>query len=279
MSVVGIIILVTLLLILKLITQMAVVAEPVSAPAITETELNEQIESLENVRRDIRDEIAKLNPAAENPAPLIPLRDQIDALRTSITRIEGDVEKIEEAIKTAKERHEEMTNRPDAQLAMETEKSIQELQRLQDELKREIHEQAKQQHEFQAKQDDLNQQMTELERRLSQEVTHHIYAIPSKTTDKTPYLLIYGQGTITVLSQADPKGQSFTSRQAFFSWVSGRNKKTEYLVLYVRPSRFDEYENILDPLKKMGFDVGLQVLGEKTEIFLHSTESTAVDSP
>jgi hypothetical protein len=121
---------------------------------------------------------------------------------------------------------------------------------------------------MQAKIDNLKKQQADLDRQLAEGVTKKVFVTPHPSTDKTPYILIYGQGKITVLSQADPNGQSFTSRTAFFAWVAGRDRKTEYIVLYVRPSRFEEYESILTELRKLGFDVGLQVLGEKTEISL-----------
>ena len=267
MSVVGIIILVTLLLILKLITQ-KVVAEPVPRPEITESELNERINELEQARREIQDEITTLNQSQQNAAPFIPSRDQLDVIRSSVERLEQDVQTIEEDIQTVKEYHQEMADRPDATLAAEMEEKIRVLELLRNELHRKINDQKQQQQTLQTEIDDLQKQQAELDRRLAEEIVHRVYAMSSKATDKTPYLLIYGQGTISVISQADPKGQSFRSKQAFFSWVAGRDKKTEYLVLYVRPSRFDEYASILDQIKQLGFDVGLQVIGEKTEIFL-----------
>ena len=274
MSVVGIIILVILFLILKLITQVTV-AEPATIPEITEMELNERIESLENARREIQDEIVKLNQAKQNAAPHIPSLDQMNALRVSIARLEGDVEKIEMENKTAKEYHDEMTNRPDAKHLAETEESIRELEMMQSELQRETqelrsknNEQTKRQQELRTKQNDLQKQQAALERQLAEDVAKKVMVVPRKSTDKTPYLLIYGQGKITVLSHADPKGLSFTSRQAFFNWVQSRNPKTEYIVLYVKPSRFEEQKSILESLQKMGFETGLQVIGEKTEIVL-----------
>jgi hypothetical protein len=267
MSVVGTVILLMLFLILKLITQ-TVVAEPVSMPEITEAELVERVLLLEETRREIQDEITRLNQTFHTETLHIPSLDQIDAIRTSVERLEGDVQKMEEEIKTAKEHHAVMTNRPDARLVLEMEERIRLLEQLRDELKQRTADLTKQQQSLQAKRDDLTKQQTDLDRQLTTDVVRRVYAIPSKATDKTPWLLIYGQGTITALSQANPKGQSFSSRQAFFTWAATRNVKTEYLVLYVRPSRFEEYESVLDRLKQMGFDVGLQVLGEKTEIFL-----------
>ena len=265
-SVVGILVLVTLLLILKLVTQVA--AKPVSIPEITETELNERIQALEQNLQEIQDEILRLNQAIQNATPYLPTLDQVDALDASVERLEREVIAIEDEINTAKEYHYEMVNRPDAKLATEMEGRIRELDQLRNELSRKNSDLKRQKQNIQGRIDDLKKQQTDLDRQLEKEIVQRVYAIPSKSTDKTPYLLIYGQGTITVLSQAAPKGQSFRSRQAFFSWVGSRDKKTEYLVLYVRPSRFDEYESILDGLRQLGFDVGLQVIGEKTEISL-----------
>ena len=267
MAVVGVVILMVLLLILRIIMQTAA-AEPPPLPEITEEEIIERIESLEEARREIQDEIAKLKQAEQNAAPYIPSLDQIDALRTSIARLEGDIERIEADIKTAKERQEELNNRPEFKLMQEVERHIRELETLRDDLQRKNDEQTKQQQSLQSKIDELTKRQEALDRQLATDIAKRVFVTPHKTTDKTPHILIYGQGRITVLSQADPIGQSFTSRKAFFDWARSLNRRTEYIVLYVRPSRFEEYESVLDELKKMGFDTGLQVIGEKTEIAL-----------
>ncbi len=267
MSVVGIIILVTLLLILKLITQMAV-AESVPVPEITEAELNERIESLEQSRREIQDELARLNEARRDAIPVVPSVDQFDALQASIERLKADVQRADEDLQRAKERRDEINNRPDAKLAADLEKKIHELERFRDELERQSDEQKNQQQTLQAKIDALKNQQADLDRQLSEKVVNKVYATPNKSTDKSPILLVYGQGKINAMSQADPNGTEFVSRQVFYSWAKGKNRKTEYFVLYVRPSRFKDYESIIDELKGMGFEIGLQVIGEKTEIAL-----------
>ena len=266
MSVVGTIILVMLFLILKLITQAA--AKPSSLPVMTETELMKRIQALETNHQEIHDEILSLNQALLNQTPYVPSWEQVDILHSSVERLERDVVVIEEEIKTAQEYHREMVNRPDAGLAAEMEAKIRELKQWRDQLSRKNSDLKNQKQNLQSRNDDLKKQQTDLNLQLEKEVVQRVYAVPNKMTDKIPYLLIYGQGTIRVLSQADPDGQSFRSRQAFFTWVANRNQKTEYFVLYIRPSRFDEYASILDQLKQLGFDIGLQVIGENTEISL-----------
>ena len=267
MSVVGIIIMVTLLLILRLISQM-LTAEPAAPSEMTEAEWNQRIESLEQSRNEVQDEIVKLRQAKENEAPYIPSSEEIDALRTSVVRLEGDVEKIDEDIKAAKERQEELNNRPEFKLLQEIEERIRELETLRDGLRQQNDEETKLHQTLQTKIDELIKQQAALDRRLAEEIVKKVFVTPHQAANKTPYVLIYGQGKITVLSQADPGGQSFTSRKAFFDWAGNLDRKTEYIVLFVRPSRFEEHASILDELKKMGFDTGLQVIGEKTELVL-----------
>jgi len=50
--------------------------------------------------------------------------------------------------------------------------------------------------------------------------------------------------------------------------VSKRNYNTEHFVVYVRPSRFGQQDDIVKDLRARGFDVGLQVIGEKTNLSL-----------
>ena len=267
MSVVGIIILVSLLLILKLLVQVTLaVAETV--PEVSEAELNDRIESLEQTRREIQDEFARLNRMRQESIPDVPSQDQMESVQTSIERLDDEIIKLEETLKKSRQRRDDLNNRPDATIMKELEENIRKLKELLDKLREKNAELAKRQRTLQATLDDLTKQQADLDRQLSEHAVQKVYAIPSSSTNKTPYLLIYGQGTMTVLSQADPTGQSFTSVKAFYDWVAGRNKKTEYIVLYVRPSRFGKYEEILDELRRMGFDVGLQVIGEETEIAL-----------
>jgi len=267
MSVVGIIILVTLLLILKLISQMAV-AEPIEVPEITEAELNGRIESLEQNRREIESELARLNQAKQTETPYIPSLSQIDTLRASVERLKADTENIKEDIRKTQDRQNEINNNAAAKLIAELEKNISELEQQHTELQNQSSEQIQRQKDLQTTIGELKKQLAELDSQLSVEMAKKIFAIPNKATDKTPYILVYGQGPITVLSENDPMEQTFASTTAFLKWVDERDRKTEYIVLYVRPSRFGDYKNVLDGLKRREFDTGLQVLGEDTEITL-----------
>ena len=43
----------------------------------------------------------------------------------------------------------------------------------------------------------------------------------------------------------------------------------EHFVVYVRPSRFGQHDEIVKDLRARGFDVGLQVIGEKTSLSIN----------
>jgi myosin heavy subunit len=284
MSVVGIVILITLLLILKLVTQMSL-AEATPEPATASAkELEELIESLKPSLREIQDEIIALHEAQQKSQAWAPSPDQIDALQSMTERLETEIEEVRQLIENADKHTEELKKDQSLKLADEKEKHVQQLKEIlkqtekqckELEQQKEIQEKAKElqakekelqteEKELQAKERELRTKNMELDQKLAAETIPQLILSARKSSDKTPYILIYGGNRIEVLSIDGSAKKNFTSRSQFYSWANSCNKRTEYFVLFVRPSRFDRYEEVLGALKSKGFDIGLQVIGETT---------------
>jgi uncharacterized phage infection (PIP) family protein YhgE len=264
MSVVGIVILITLLLILKLITQMSL-AEPVPESTVSVQELTELIESLKSSLHEIQDEITVMYKKQQDSQVWTPTQDQIDALQMATERLEAEITEIMQTIENATKNLEQLKQNQSLKLAEEKEKQIKQLKELLEQLKTQNKELAQQQKELQTKEEELQQNNAELDKKLVAENIPQLHISSVKTTDKTPYVFIYGQNGIDVISIDGSVKKTFTSQKQFYSWADTCNQKTEYFVLFVRPSKFDRYEEVLGDLRLKGFDVGLQVIGETTQ--------------
>jgi hypothetical protein len=108
-----------------------------------------------------------------------------------------------------------------------------------------------------------------LDKQLAERSSLQIKVTVPKDTDKTAFLLDYGQGIINIVPTDGSQKQTFSSRTQFSNWVAKRNYQTEHFVVYVRPSRFGQHDEIVKDLRARGFDVGLQVIGEKTSLSLN----------
>jgi hypothetical protein len=272
MSVTGVVLLVVMLLILRIVTQ-STTAESIPLPEISEMEIYKQIESLEETRIKIQEEIARLSQFQRNATPYIPSLDEIDALQISIARLEGDIEKIDDDIKTVKNNQVDMKNRQDTGLLTDIEEknrilelSRNDLQRQNTILQNQINEETKREQALRTKLDALKKEQAELSRPLQVETPKTLFVEMHEATDKLPYIVVYGKDTLTVQTLTDSKKIMFPESKAFFDWVKGKDRETEYMVLFVKPSRFGDYESIIEELKKLDFDVGFQVINEKTEI-------------
>ncbi|MDR3182422.1 MAG: hypothetical protein LBT89_05775 [Planctomycetaceae bacterium] len=265
MSVVGVVILITLILILKLVTQ---TPQGEAVQEMSAAELAEQIKSLEQERREIQDEIAALRQARQNASAYVPSQEQIESLRSTENRLLSEIENLEKNIDAAEQQNEKLKNHPAARRSEEAGKHIEALQEQQAALEQKQKELKEQQTRLQAKLQGLKNKNTALDRKLAESVSQKVYVSAPQSTGKTPYVLIYGAGTITILSLSDLGEKKFSSKSAFYAWADNCNKNTEYFVLYIRPSRFEEYESVLETLKQKGFDVGLQVIGETTEFLI-----------
>jgi hypothetical protein len=142
-------------------------------------------------------------------------------------------------------------------------------------LKTKNYEETNQENELHAKFDGLRKKneylKDDLNRPLRRDTAKELLITLHEEPDKIPCILVYGEN-LTVYSQGEQSEKSFDQPQKFFEWVRTRDKAQEYVVLFVRPSRFEgraganDYTIILDKLYDMEFDVGLHVIDEKTKI-------------
>ena len=265
-SVVGVVLLITLILLLQLISQMS--AAPPS-PAITVRELRQQISDIQPVLAELQDSIAVLHRAREQSEIFTPSQDQTDALQSTVDRLETNVAIAEKRIEEIKKRIDELKNDPAIRRLSETEREIDELTDKIAEMQQQTKGITDDAAALQAKIQELKSKNTALDQQIASSAALQLKVTVPKDTDKTAFILDYGQGTITVIPTDGSANQRFSSRSQFANWVSRRDHDTEHFVVYVRPSRFGQHDDIIKDLRARGFDVGLQVIGERTNLSLN----------
>jgi hypothetical protein len=245
-------------------------AESVSKSTVSVQELTETIESLKLSLREIQDETAEMHKNKQESQVWLPTQDQIDALQSITERLDTEIEEIRQSIKNASQYFEELKQNRLLKLAKEKEKQIEQLKELLEQLKEKNTELTQQQKDLQTKENELQENNTELDKIIVTRDIPQLRISAQKISNKTPYILIYGQKGIDIISIDGLVKKFFSSRNMFNSWIKSCNKETEYFVLFVRPSKFDRYEEILNDLRLKEFDVGLQVIGETTEFSINN---------
>ena len=266
MSAVGVVVLVTLILLLQLVSQMS--ASPPS-PTTNVQELRERIASLQKILTEIQDSIAVLHRAREQSEIFTPSQDHTDALQSTVERLEANVAQTEKQIEEIKERIAQLQNNPAIQQLEATQEEIDKLSDRLDDLKQQTKDTTENFAELEEKVRELRAKNTALDQQLAQRAVPQLRITVPKDTDRTAFILDYGQGVINVIPVDGSPTQRFSTRSQFDAWIRGRNPVTEHFVVYVRPSRFGEHEAIVRSLRARGFDVGLQVIGEKTNLSLN----------
>jgi uncharacterized coiled-coil protein SlyX len=243
MSVVGIMILITLVLLLHLVSQMFA-APP--EPTITEEELRQRIASLKPIQAELRDSIAQMHRFREESEVFTPSQEEVDALQSAVTQLETDIALTEKAIEEIKKRIDELRNDPARRQLSEIQKEVK----------------------------TLTDKIAGLRPHAGQAGVQMRVVAPKKT-DKKAFIVDYGKGIITVIPADGSPKLTFPSADRFDAWVAERDPKKEHYVVYVRPSRFEEHNasgkhnRIVTNLRERGFDVGLQVIGEKAYLTLN----------
>ncbi|MDR0336821.1 MAG: hypothetical protein LBI18_07005 [Planctomycetaceae bacterium] len=263
MSVVGIVILITLLLILKLITQ-----NPPSSPAetISAQELQAQIESLNEELQKIQNEITQQHQTKLESVITPQTKNQIDALIATIKRLNAEYIELNKEIQNEKVRTETLKNNLKLQSSLHSENHIKQLKEQIDKLKIESDELSEQEKKLQEIIEELTSKNQKLKNEITTATPQQINVTIQKKQDKSAFLCLYDQNGLTILPTDTSSLQNFTSQSDFYQWVDSRNNSTEYFVIYFRPSRFGRYKEILDRIKAKGFDVGYQVIGETTNL-------------
>ena len=257
-TVVGVMLLIILILLLQLVSQMFA-APPV--PTMTEEEIKQQIEEIKPVLTELQDSIVELRHARDQSEVQTPSQEQIDAVRSTIDTLETDVAETEKKIEVIKKRIEDLQNNP----------AMPQLEKMEQDVEKLISELARQPKSIAVLQTEIRNLNTE-NTAQDQHVASRVKVIIRKDTNKTAYIVDYksvsGRDTITVHREDGSLAQTLSTQQGFFEWVDGqRNHNTDHFVVYVRPSRFSQYSRMIEVLRSMKFDVGLQVIGESTDLF------------
>ena len=260
-TVVGVMLLIILILLLQLISQMFA-APPV--PTMTEEEIKQQIEEVKPVLTKLENSIAELQLARERSEVRTPSQEEIDAVRSTIDQLKTNVAATDKRIEEIQKRIEELQNNP---VMPQLEKMEQEVVSL-NKQHAELTQQTGGITALQREERILSNQNTV----QNQQVANRVKTIVVNETNKTPLIVDFGgtvggRSPISVHREDGSQERTFSSQTDFFVWANGKNPSRDHFVIYVRPSRFGQERRVIEVLRTMKFEVGLQVIGEKTNLF------------
>lgn len=259
-SITGIMFLVVLLLLLFVITSRPRPPEPApesAAQPLTEklAELQHQLDQL--TRRDDAlqqrlAELRQLSPAAVE-ARLKELRQAVDDARRTNEAEDARQRRLATEAATLTLEHEELERRQQTVRNAES-VAAENLKRLTAELER--------------KEAEFNQRRRVME-----------YAV-DRTMPQVPALAEVGRDGVKVLLLSDRKihdfqvaGDGTAGVRRFLEWARTRKAAQEYFCVLVRPGGFRYAEDILDRLKTMGFERGLEILpNDEATIFVEGAK-------
>lgn len=273
MSVCGIMILIALLLILNLIVQSATDRAESTEPSLDE--LRAQIKSLETDRREIQDEIMELQQIRDITNKLLfSTEEGFESLQSSIARYHTEITELDKALNAEIIRTELLTKEDNSEVMAEKQKIIDDLQTIFEELKSINNQLTATNESLQSQLRNLQTELQELLQKnstLDQQIasanfkTDKIQFSQQQATDKSPMIVILGKSISVILLDTQDR-KEFQSDIQFTKWMETRNRNTEYFVMYIKPSRIDDYKFFIKILKDAGFDVGFDVMGEQTDI-------------
>jgi hypothetical protein len=266
MSVVGIVILITLLLILKLITQPPSSSPNHSAATVSARQLQQKIESLNSALQEIQKEITQQHQTKLESVVTPQIKNQIDAVIATTKRIDTECNKLNNEIQNEKKRTENLKNDLKIKSTFDSKKQIKQMKEQLDKLKIEKDELSKQEKQLQTTADELTLKNQQLDDEITAAVPPQLLVSIQKKADKKAFLCVYGQDGLEIIPTDGSIAKKFTSQSAFYNWLDSCNKSTDHFIIYFRPSRFGRYKEIVDRIKSKGFDIGYQVIGEKTNL-------------
>jgi hypothetical protein len=264
MSVVGIVILITLLLILKLIAQAT--SEPLTT-ALSAHELQEQIYSLQPVLTKIQSEISQQHQTKLETIITPQTRNQIDALLAINKRLEAECIELDKEIQEEKNHTEILKKDLKLKLLPDNESRIKEMTEQLKRLKIESEALSEQAKVLETSYEELALKKQELETTAATVVPHQLSITVQKRPNSTVFICVYGEKDgLTVIPTNGAAQKTFTSNSDFYNWLESRNSATDHFVIYFRPSRFSKYKELLSRMKSKGFTIGYQVIGETTNV-------------
>lgn len=251
-SVTGILILVTLFLVLSIAQTKNVV------------EAKDESETIEALKKQI--EAAKLKVATENAA----LTKMNDELKEIVTTAE-----IERRDRESKSKIELLQGRL-AQLNPML-KSLQEAKK---EIEAKVQANAERKSEIEKTSKQLTQIKVALEK-LSENKLVFLNVV--REAGKVPWIIEIHEKKVLVANYetlAEVKvfeGEIASLVKQVREWSTQRDKSTEYFVMVVHPDGIEQYSMLRRLFESEGFDVGVEILGEGSEVL--ATEGGATDAP
>lgn len=277
MSVVGIVILITLILILKLVTQISL-AESVPEPTVSVQELTELIESLKSSLREIQDETAEMYKKKQESQAWIPTQDQIDALQATTERFDFEITEIRQSIENATQHAEILKQNQSLKLVEEKQKQIKQLKELLEQLAEKNKELAQQQKDLQIKENQLKNKNNELDQQTADtnnKPPKVAFSNDSAKPNHYVYLTLFDTKYFTVFNARESWEKNFSKTEMFIEFILSEQKRfqerNEFLngvFLIVRPSKIEEYEDVIKLLHDHQLRVGFTFIGENTEFSL-----------
>lgn len=247
-SVVGIMILVTLILALEMVQQME--ASPLQRTKAVVGEIDSANTNVDDLKAAVE----------RNLALIASLQDRLVQGAFRIDEVaEFDQRRTAEEI--------ENLNALDVKLGQDLAELAKQLQRSND-----------QRSEIEAERDSLDpddlmaklEKLEELKEELEKlKTTKRIIFNPTEGDSKTPWLVEITAATITAAKvgvSAPPT--VFSSPSEFRAWARKRDKQSEYFVLLIKPDGIESFEEVHEALRKTGFDVGYDLL---------NTDQVAID--
>ncbi len=265
MSVVGIVILITMILILKLIAQTSRISD---VSTVDVAALQKQVESMRRVLEEIQSETIAIQQAKSESTPWIPSAAERDALAATLFRLESEMVETEKTIENAQKNNETLRKHPAIQVLTTTEENLQELQEKLAQIRKDNEDVREEMQAVEKELKPLEEKIEDLDTALSAVQIKQLRVEIPQNQDKKAFILLYGDGMIEALPTDGSRKRRFQTRSALDDWIDSCDPEHEYFVVYVRPSSFAKYEEILKALKAKGFEVGLQVIGEQTDLSL-----------
>jgi hypothetical protein len=103
---------------------------------------------------------------------------------------------------------------------------------------------------------------------------NEIYLIPERPAgSKEPVLAVVSAGGVVFGRFDHPEKvviEGFNLRAKFENELRRYSKADQYIVLYFRPSGVDNFDTLIDTVRKAGFEVGYDAVGEDTMINYNS---------
>lgn len=247
-SVSGIFIFLTLLLALDLVSRVMNASMDVSAPKDQFDQMKEAVKTFSEEIQKGKEMIAK---KIGEQAIYITLSE--DQLRSQNRDLEQKIEEIRQEMDRLKKNY--------ATLEAEEKK----IPLYENDLKR-----------LEKKRADLQRQNQELDEKIQAAQVNKFNLFTREGGHKEiPWVVDLCGSKTVVFSLGQKIRKDFSDYKAFLRWIQDRNRKTEYFILVVRPSSSEFCTEVQEEIRRSGFKIGLEVIGEDEEIVIRDKKEPA----